>query len=841
MISKLINRYPTLSASSIYAIAVLLAFNQIFNNRVLLPEHSDQKGGYPPRLFAAEFFREHGSLPEWSPHLFGGFPFISNTGFGDTFFPTAILRLIFPVDVGMALGLILFVFLAGVFAFLFLRSLSLSWAASFVGGGAYMFSGMVISLVSPGHDGKLYVSAMLPLALMFIYKGVSRNDWHQYLYFGVVVGLSLLSPHFQATYYLLMGAGFFWFFMVFLSGEKQESDPWWRSALLFTGALFIGFAVAAVQLLPFMEYLPFSARGDVASADRGWIYHTAYSLPPEEIPGLFLPGLNSVTLESYFGQNPLKFHSDYMGAIVCLLALVSFKLVARRKMAWFFVFLAVYALLFSLGAHTPFYSIPYTVLPYIAKTRAPAIILFLASLSVAVFAAFGFEYLLGKLEEMTRATKRVVEKTVPLWQQIEKPILYGFAFLAFVAILAAAGALRPLTESFASIPQVGLPPESHPDDVAGRLQALEVNYPLFVQQILLTTVLTAAALALLLPVVFKRLGRDGVALYVGILAMADLWTLERNYIRFSDRASVLFAADEVVTALKADSTVHRVMPIPSPFLRGFSTYGQNYLMAHRIRSAAGYNSFELHAFDELLGGKNSMVNLMTPRLWHLLGTRYVLMTEPIPPVDSIMPRVPPDIQPLFREYFGAITPVGEGLRSFNGMQARLYRVNNPLPFAFLVPQAWRVEADLDVLVATLMSPQFHPEAILLVPKTSPVGVDAQPRDTTPISNAVRTTEIHAGKFRFELERPADSSAFLFVAENWYPAWKAKVDGADAPVLKAQATLMAVPIAAGSRLVELDFVLDSYHLGRIISLLAVIAVLGIAVFAYFQRRRPRAAV
>ncbi len=50
------------------------------------------------------------------------------------------------------------------------------------------------------------------------------------------------------------------------------------------------------------------------------------------------------------------------------------------------------------------------------------------------------------------------------------------------------------------------------------------------------------------------------------------------------------------------------------------------------------------------------------------------------------------------------------------------------------------------------------------------------------------------------ERPA----LLVVADNWFPAWHATVDGADAPVLRAYHTLRAVPVEAGEHTVEMFY-------------------------------------
>jgi hypothetical protein len=817
-----------LAAATGYAIATMFAFRGLFAGKVLLWPWSDQLTGYAPRLVASEYLREFGRIPEWNPYLFGGFPFVANTGLGDTFFPTALLRVILPVDVGMAAGFMIFAFLAGLFAFLFLRGLQLSWAASFVGGAAYMFSGMILSMVSPGHDGKLFVSALLPLALLLLFRAALYGDWRNYLWFGAVVGACVLTPHTQSTYYLLMAAGFFWFFIVFLGKDRDAAVPWFRHSLLFAGSLGVAFALASVQLIPFLEYIPFSPRGE----SHDWATATSWSMAPLELIGTVLPGFSGSAMENYYGPNQFKLHSDYFGAAVVLLALASFRLESHRKYAWFFVFLVLYATLFALGGHTPFYHLPYNLLPGIAKTRAPSIIFFVTSFSVAVLAAFGTEFLLSGARSAVdkvavSARKSVAEvrtvATAGLLTQLDKRVLIGFAVLLFIAVLAAAGALRGVMESFAlSAEQLW--------GEGSRVPTAQENYPRFVAHLWFSVVMCGAAVLLLLPATSKKLGRDTVAILLALVVFIDLWSMQRSYFRYTDRAETLMPADGVVAALRSDTTLYRVLPLLLP--RVPLSYQSNYFMGHRIRTALGYNSFELDAYDKLLGGKGSWgnplnSNFLLPNLWQLIGVHYVVSPVVLPPADSM-----PD--PLLARFRAALTPVDTALRTYEGGTAALYRVSNPLPFAFLVPTAWRTDAPLDQVLNLLMNPDFDPRGLLLVPRDAPVGVDSVSGLGAPIDNPVRAREERIGKFHFELERPADNDCFLFVAENHYKGWSALVDGEPAPVVKAQVSLMAVPVRAGARTVDLEFSLPSYRLGIWITLLTIAGIVA-AVFLGRQRR------
>ena len=79
---------------------------------------------------------------------------------GDIFYPTACSGCCCRPTPGMTWGFIIHIFLAGCFTYGFLRAWGFGFFPSLIGGIAYMLSGELAGLVSPGHDGKLFVSAL---------------------------------------------------------------------------------------------------------------------------------------------------------------------------------------------------------------------------------------------------------------------------------------------------------------------------------------------------------------------------------------------------------------------------------------------------------------------------------------------------------------------------------------------------------------------------------------------------------------------------------------------------------------------------------------------------------
>lgn len=785
MLARLVHRTPALAATAGYAAIVAVTFWPFWLGRNLITGFiaSDQRHVYPFRKFAVDYLKQYGDFAPWNPYVLGGMPFAANVTNGDTFYPGMLLRLFLPVDVGITLGFMLHIVLAGTFTFLFLRALKLDWGASFVGGAAYMFTGQLVSLVTAGHDGKLAVSAFLPLALLCLYRAVSRGAWRAYVGFGGVVALCLLSPHVQLTYYLLMAAGFFWLFMVVWSGERPPAHRWWQSAVLFAAGLALGFAIDAIQLIPFLEYVAHSPRGAEAVAagasSTGWEYATSYAMPPEELFNTVWPSFSGM-VENYWGRNFLKYHSEYPGVVALILASFGFGLADRRRMAWFFAFLMLYGVLFSLGGHTPFYRLPYYLLPGINRTRGAGMIFFIVSFGVAVLAAFG-------AQAMLRARGQVKRGILWTWLGI----------LAVGAVLALAGGFKGIMLSFADPSRIG---------------AVEANYGTFVWDAVRALALGLAVLGLLATLRHKRLVGNGWFVAVAALVLLDLWSVERRQIRFGPAAERVFAKDGVIALLERDRSLHRILPV--------NRYSQdNYMMLYGVRSVLGYQGTELHRYDELLGGKNVWRNLGNPNLWRLLAVKYVVVDRPI--------------------QVGGLEPVDTAATStYEGELAYAYRYAAAEPFAFIVRQALKVPDD-QVLPA-LMDSRFDPRRVVLVPPDAPIGEATLTALPEPVSLEVQSVQERPGRYRFTFAAPTAERGVLFVSEPWYPAWQATVDGVSAPVTRAQFALMAVPLPAGVREVLLEFRSERYRLGRFITVASVLFAAAVGASAWWAGRHGKRA-
>ena len=195
-------RFACAWAAIVYALSAMTLTYPALAGKFLVNPLSDQyKAGYSFRDFAAQTLKSTGSFPQWDPYIFGGMPYVAAMH-GDIFYPTFLLRLILPTDVAMTWGMILHFFLCGVATYWFLASAGkFSFFPALIGGAAYMMGGFVSSLPSAGHDGKIFVSALFPVALLVLTWAMRDGKRWAWGAFSLTIGLAVLTPHPQLLQY----------------------------------------------------------------------------------------------------------------------------------------------------------------------------------------------------------------------------------------------------------------------------------------------------------------------------------------------------------------------------------------------------------------------------------------------------------------------------------------------------------------------------------------------------------------------------------------------------------------------------------------------------------------
>lgn len=808
----------------LYGIVTLFLFREFVFSRDMLYGSDTLALGYMAREFYANAV-SGGGFPLWNPIILGGTPFLESLAGGDSLYPPSAL-LLFLLDPYRALGwkLVLHVFLAGIFMYGWIRRLGLSKASALLAGLAYGLAPFMVTLVLGGQDGKIFVIALTPLLFWVTESYLVRGCMRSIALVSLVVAAVMLTTHFQMAYFLFGGVGAYVAFRtvsIWRAGEagagheaegvgegrgsEEFEAPAARNGAsrarrvavtrfaTFVAAAVLGAGVAAVQFLPAASYVMDHSRRTAttteASPEASRAYASSWSLHPEEILALAVPefvGVSTANAEwargTYWGRNSFKGNHEYVGLVVLLLAGVSFFGGARRSLRFFLVGLGGVALLFGLGSHTPVWRLFYEVVPGIGLFRAPSLAIFLFGFAAMTLMAFGVERLLdlegsGSEADWARPGRF-------LW------IASGVVLLGFV--LAVSGALN------------GFWTWAVYRDIPDQAAVILANAAPFIERgFMIAVILATATAGVAWGLRTARFAALGAVVALGLLISFDLGRVDVPFIQTQDFGA--FRAPDPNIDLLLDRQREE-----DPF-RVFSLRGLNGQDVRPgmfgLELAGGHHPNDLARYRELIGmaGSGAPVNLLTSaNVLRILNVRYVLWPDQL--------GAPADQEGLPADITDNLTRL-----SSTTIQGRPYESVyefKDLPRARLVADA--VILPDDQVVAHILSGDFDPARQVVLTEPFPIELTG--------GEVVGHVEwVERNNNDMTLRVSADRPAVLVVADNWFPAWKARVGDREVPVLRANHSLRAVPITAGDHVVEFYYESDQLRWSLRLTLLSLVVV------------------
>jgi len=175
--------------------------------------------------------------------------------------------------------------------------------------------------------------------------------------------------------------------------------------------------------------------------------------------------------------------------------------------------------------------------------------------------------------------------------------------------------------------------------------------------------------------------------------------------------------------------------------------------------------------------------------------------------------------------------------AFQGEHAKVYENPGFLPRAWLAGQV-EVKKDFNEMVPLLRDPSFDPYRVAYVEQLRGDLQALIPQ--APVSNQLaRASPADRGAAmftrespnRFRVETHSLMPKLLVVSQNWYPGWKARVNGQLRPVERVNGTLMGVPVDVGVSQVEFSY----RPTGFFWALGLTVAALGVLAFSTFKLR------
>ena len=717
------------------AVATLAFFGSFVVDRGAMLFGTDMLSqAYQSRAFAVQEVQAGRGLPQWNPFVYGGLPYLSILPY-PVYYPTSLLYFVIELHRAIGWAFVLHFLLAGVLAYGLARELGLRPGPAAVTGVSYMFTGYLVSHLYAGQDGRMFAMTWTPAVFLFAERAISRRRLHWFLWMAGVAALQVFTPHVQMMYFAAMAVGAYALFR--LHQVRRELGEWRTPLVLlagFAGAYLLAGLITLVEVWPTWNMVQFSHR-----AERGYEYASSWSMPVQETLAAVWPRFQGY-LETYWGTNPFKLHTEYLGALPLLLAALA--LSARRTAGvWFFAALAVAGLLFAWGAATPLHRIFYWVLPMMKSFRAPAMMYSIVALAVVVLAGHGAQALHDRRAELADGGHLA-------WK-----IVGGLGALWIVLWFWAAAAPDAFAGFWSGLLYDALDP--------GRARALSATMPAFARSFGLFAVFWAGGVGLCWLAARGRIGPLAACLALAAIAGADLWRAGRDFYAVVPAERLIDPAP-AVEWLQRQPEPYRVLPLPD-------AYGPNDLMLFRIASVTGSQNFRLRWWDELVG--EGSARLADTRLWRLLNLRYLISGQPL------------DVPEL-----GLVFEQGPFVYRFDRAAGGAWIVHDARPRPAGEGPVSAVLADgFDPLATALL----EPDAAMPPLASSPAG---EPRPAWTLREPDHLA----------LDVQVSADGLLVLSEIWHPYWSATVDGRPTEVLQVDVVLRGVPVPAGSRRVELRF-------------------------------------
>jgi hypothetical protein len=764
---------------------------------------------FPTYRFAAQQISQ-GTLPLWNPHLYGGAPFVSDIQAGFLYLPNLLLFLINPqfdyrTLQWLAVG---HLYWAALGMYVLLRTLRpagdqpLTRPAAAFGALAFALSDPLV--IHFGNLNLIAVLSWLPWVLAAYTRALAERNWRWAVGAGFLFALGNYAGHAQSSLYI--GLALVVITVIGVIGEWRLRD-WRLSAsanlpvshsplsnhpitqspnlqssvstlysLLIT--LAVAFLLTAPILLPAIELTRYSARSE-------YLYQDAvnYSLAPTQaLIGLVTPG--------FFGHGPAlhwslwqRVETPFAGVATLLLAGVGLLLIpaGERRRLWPWLGLALCGLIMALGIYAILHGWLTQLVPGLAQLRAPARALALWTLGLAVLAAAGLDHLTRPFTPSPVRTQRVpgAHGEAPHPFTLHAPLRFGALLLGLLTALLYSTLLLTQADPTAF--------------VRASVAALAVTLAFAFW--LTTWALIAARQAGLV-------SASGLALLLIVVLYLDLSAAGAYTDISPDDPTRGYQHPAIIGFLRGDREPFRIDSATD--IAGL--WQPNTAALVGLEDVAGVaNPLILRHWTELLtttGGRQS-------RLYDMLNVRYVVVRD------------------------GTPLPEGKFVLAFDAPgELAVYRNQTALPRGWLVHGA-SVQPDDAAILTALTDPAFDPtEAVVLHAAAAAVA------ELSPASAEETVTVERNGPNALTVQVQADAPGYLVLSEVWYPGWRATVNGASTPVLRANHALRAVYVPAGTATVELWFAPSLWRWGWVAAGLAGLIGVGLWVSARMGRVKNR---
>ena len=731
---------------------------------------------YPFLQHTAQTLRS-GALPVWTTGLFAGHPFLASFQTA-MFSPFTLPALVLPTADALLAAAIAKLLIGALGMWLLLGRWGLSPAAVWFGAAAYLLNPFSVCWAEHPVSN---VSAWLPFLLWAADRLLTSRSSGDVALLALLVGVVILAGHPDTSYkVLLLGGAYVLAGLVSTAACSGRTDRGrTRAAVValvtrFGPAAVLGFVLAAIQLVPFAEYL---LQSDVWASRRALpvnAYPAAIqTLVTAVVPnflgnpsrGLYLPMQNSYGVMSNFCEQMM-----YPGIAVWVLAAVGVVAARRGWRVRLFTGSLVVAAALMYGA-------PGFVDLFLLVPGASVVVLsrfgVVAIASAIVLAAFGVDALTRHTAAPEREDGRGRPAMVAIWPAIATVAVTSAGIACFLAWA------RPFLRA----------------------------HDLLAWTLAWSTVAIVLCLVAALAGVFRARGRLSARAF-GVLAVAlitgDLLALGWRFHPMIPRAQV-FASTPALEFVKADRGLFRVAGVGDALI-------PNTAMAYGLQDLRGYDGMQPLVHGDVAGishegGAYRVIRENeTFHVLDLMNVKYVFAksTQHLPA---------PHFTPVVQE-----------------AGTTLFRNERAFPRAFLVGEV-RIASRLESLRAIRSNQvDLRRQAVLYEPLPEGQAVDAADPGAEGVARVTRYEDTYV-----EIATEAGGRRLLVLSDLDYPGWRAAIDGAPARIVRVNRGLRGVALPAGRHRVTFTFAPWSVRIGGWLTLAALVVLIALGWIGGSRRR------
>ncbi len=340
-----------------------------------------------------DFFHQellHSRLPAWDPDIAWGFPVIASAQLG-FFYPILLILRLLPVPVYLPLVLLLHVLALALGTYQVARREGVSHYGALVAALSMSLGSFVFQHLT--HLNIIITLAWLPWQFLAMKRVADAPTLKHQALAAITVGLPFIAGHVHVPFLIALISTVYYL--------TTARGPFIKRIGVSLLIAFLAATLAAVQLLPTIELVHYSSRGeggDFALERANQLSWPLYHLPTIIFPRFF--GVDS----TYWGKRLEVEHGIFIGTLPFLLAL------AALHRSWqkhrFFVVAAAIGFLLALGDLSPFRLVGFE--PSLWYFSAPARWLLLYTFAMSILAGVGFDYMVMYPQKLRRGLTRLL-------------------------------------------------------------------------------------------------------------------------------------------------------------------------------------------------------------------------------------------------------------------------------------------------------------------------------------------------------------------------------------------------------------------------------------------------